>query len=146
MVEELEEGEIEDFLSKGWIKAWCAVEVMAVSKRLVEESLKKHIGKLKKEEGIKVYGENYDSIEEVEEPPKNVDQAYSQVVELEFMASSLSSLVNLMFLYGPSAVEILEPEEIKLKMGEAQDMLNTIAGVMHQYASQGVGGIVLSPK
>ena len=46
--------------------------------------------------------------------------------------------------YGPSAIEILEPKNIKLELGEAQNVLAEIANLVHRFAQAGIGGVVIS--
>jgi hypothetical protein len=146
MDEYIDEEQIKKKIEEGWIRVWAAIEVMAVNKDVTKKALKKHLEKLKKEKGIHIFKEKFDKIEKVEHPPRNIKEAYSQVVEIEFIIDGIRNLVHFVFLYGPSAVEILEPSTIKSKIGEVQDMLNTIATIIHQYAARGVGGIVVSPK
>jgi hypothetical protein len=45
--------------------------------------------------------------------------------------------------YGPSAIEVYEPEKFVLNVGEAQSILNSIAFMMHTLAAAGAGGIVV---
>lgn len=139
------EGQIRDKIADGWIQARAFIEVMAVDEGTTEKSLKKHIDKIEKQDGIEIYKKDYDSVDEVDEPPGNVPQAYSQIAEIEFLVSSVKNLITFTFMYGPSSVEVLKPESVDLKMGELQDMANTIAALIHQYASQGAGGIITSP-
>jgi hypothetical protein len=142
----MDEEEMMKKISNGWIKASAFIEVMAVNEKTTESALKNHVEKIKAEDGIEVYKEDFDEPEKVENPPKKVDKAYSQIVEIEFLISSVKNLITFTFMYGPSSVEVIEPEEVELKMGELQDIANTIAALVHQYASQGAGGILTSPE
>ena len=72
-------------------------------------------------------------------------EAYSQVVELKLFAKDLPALVNTVILYGPSAIEIIGPNNKKVSAEEMQNLTNIVAGVVHQFAAAGVGGIVLTP-
>lgn len=141
----MEEAEIEDKIADGWIRARAFIEVMAVDEDTTSSALEKHIEKIKSQDGIEVYQEDLDEPEEVENPPEKVPQAFSQIAEIEFLISSVKNLITFTFLYGPSSVEVLEPEDIDLSMSELQDIANTTSALVHQYASQGAGGIVTSP-
>lgn len=139
----MEKHEIEEKIKEGWIKAWFAIEVMATSKELAEKSLKEHVEKLSKVNDIIVISKDFKETLKVENPPKNVKEAYSQVAEVTLLARDMLALIIAIVLYGPSAVEILEPIEKKIKLEEMQNIANFIAGLIHQFAIAGVGGIVI---
>jgi len=130
----------------GGLKVWVAIEALAVKKEVVEEALKNHITRIKNERHIKITKEDFKEALEVEKPIKKIEKAFSQVVEMEFEIDSFRNLVNFIIIYGPSALEIIEPDHLKIEIGEAQDILNSIASIMHQYASMGAGGMVISAK
>ncbi len=130
----------------GKIKVWVAIEALAVRKDVVESALKKHIDNLKREKNIQILKETFQETLKVDTPPQGAPEAYSQVVELEFIIDNLRNLVNFVIIYGPSALEILEPNKLTVDAGEAQDMLNSISALMHRYASLGAGGVVISAK
>ncbi len=129
-----------------WIEAWFAIEALAVDDKLVESSLKEHVEKLKKIKEVFVYHTDFKSTDKVKNPLRNVEEAYSQVVELKLFAKNLPVLINTIIVYGPSAIEILGPENKRIKVEEIQNVANIIAGVVHQFAAAGAGGIVLTPK
>ncbi len=56
------------------------------------------------------------------------------------------TLVNVVLVYGPSAIEILGPDKKEIPLEEIQNLTNLLAGVVHQFAAAGVGGIVISPE
>lgn len=141
----MDEDEIMEKMADGWIKVRAFIEVMASNEETADRALRGHIDKIKSQEGIKIYNEDYEDPEEVENPPGNIKQAFSEIAEIEFIVPSVKNLIKFTFLYGPSSVEVIEPEKTELKMGELQDIANTIAALVHQYASQGAGGIVTTP-
>jgi len=49
-------------------------------------------------------------------------------------------------LYGPSAIEVLSPPNKQVSAGEIQNIVNTLAGLLHQFAAAGAGGIVITPS
>lgn len=139
----MENYEIEQKIKEGWIKAWFAIEVMATSKDLAEKSLINHIEKLSKVKDIIVIKKDFKDVKKVDNPPKNVKEAYSQVAEVTLLARDLLALIVAIVLYAPSAVEIFEPFEKKIKIEEMQNIANFIASLIHQFASAGVGGVVI---
>lgn len=132
--------------SKGWIKAWFAIELMAVSQEITEKSLKEHIDHIESLKDAFVFEKDFKPVEKLENPPKGVAEAHSQVVELKLFIKDLPTLINIVMAFGPSAVEILEPKEMKIRIEEIQSISNMVASMMHQFASAGVGGIVFTPQ
>ena len=86
-------------------------------------------------------------MEEIEAGPefkaRNINTLFSQICEITFMINSYEKLTEIVIMYGPTAVEILAPEKITLDMREAQNSLVLIADMMHKFAAQGIGGIVI---
>lgn len=133
-------------VQEGWIHVNSMIEVMAAKKDVVEASLKEHLGRIEAEKGILIVKKTFSTVEKVENPPRNVPEAYSQFVEMELLVRNMSMLVYYVFTFGPAAIEVLAPNEIKIKQGEAQDIANALASLIHQFASQGAGGVVISKK
>ncbi len=142
----MHEEEAAEKVEKGWIRARAFIEVMAIKEEAAEKALKNHVNKIGKEEGIEIYKKDFDEPEFVENPPtQKASEAYSQIVEIEFVVSSVKNLMTFSMLYGPSSVEVIEPDSLEIKVDELQDMANSAAALIHQYASQGAGGMVTSP-
>ena len=146
MVINMHESEIKEKVKKGWIRCWSMIEVMATTKELTETSLKNHLKKLKKEKGIHIYKETFETAEKVKSPFKNIKEAYSQVVEIEFITENFKNLIDFVILYGPSTIEILEPKKIETDIGDAQEILNRLSTLLHNLAAAGIGGMLISPK
>ena len=140
----MEEREVREKIQKGWIlsKAW--FDVLAVSKEAAEESLKKHIEKLKKLENCIVVKEDYKETLEVEKPLPNVEKGFSKAVEIEILTKDIETLLYVTIFFAPSAVEVLEPESLKISSGSIQTIMNTVADLIHRFAAQGVGGVVIA--
>ena len=137
---------IKELSKKKWMKVSLIFEVLGTTREIVEKSLKEHIEKLEKIKTIFLYKKDFSKIEEVEKPMKNVEKAYSQIVETEAMVKDIRTLIIITISYGPSSIEILEPKKIEISAGEIQDVSNMIAGIIHKFAAAGVGGIVATPK
>ena len=142
-----EEFDEEELLDKGYLKVWTLFEVQSNSRDATKGALKKHTSAIKKNYGINIIEENTTNIEEIEAGPefkaRNINTLFSQVCEITFMINSYEKLTEMIIMYGPTAVEILAPEKITLDMREAQNSLVLIADMMHKFASQGIGGIVI---
>ena len=136
--------QVQKKLKDGWIKSWMMIEVLAVSREAAQESLKNHIERMKKEDKTYIIKEDFQDIKEIENPMKDVDKGFSQVVELELLTQNYEKLMFLTLNYGPSALEILEPDKIKMDLGEAQGILNSISDMIHRFAAAGLGGVVIN--
>lgn len=135
---------VEKRMKDGWIKVAMMVEAMAISKDAVESALKKHLDKMGKEKDVILYHSEFKSTEEVEKPLPNVPKGFSQVVDVELAVENFEKLVYMVYTYGPSSTEILQPEKLRMDMGEAQNILNTIATMVHRFAALGGGGLLVT--
>jgi hypothetical protein len=142
--------EIKDEIKKKrkdeWIETWFSIEAMAAKKEVVEESLNTHIEKLKKVKEAFVFEVQFSETTKVDNPMKGIVEAYSQIVNVKLFVKNLFSLMNIVMVYGPSSIEIMGPDTKKVDMSEMQNIVNNVAGIVHQFAAAGVGGIVITPK
>jgi hypothetical protein len=142
--------EIKDEIKKkrkdGWIETWFSIEALGTNKEVVETSLNTHIEKLKKVKEAFVYEAKFSDIARVENPMKNVKEAYSQIVNVKLFIKNVFALINISMVYGPSSIEIIGPHNKSIDMSELQNIANSVAGIVHQFAAAGVGGIVITPK
>jgi len=136
--------EIKEKIQKGWIHSKMWFEVLATTKEVAEESLKNHIKKLRKMENCIVIKENFEEVIEIEKPLPRVEKAYSSVAEIEVLTKDVETLLSITIFFAPSAVEVLEPESLKITAGSVQTIMNTVADLLHRFASQGIGGVVIT--
>jgi len=107
------------------ILARIIIEILGKPKDYVEKTLKVVVDKIKETKGIKL--ENY----EFEKPKKVEGDVFSSFVELELWVNDISVLLGLCFDYMPSSIEILEPQEIRLKANNLSDFLNDLLANLH---------------
>ena len=138
------EDRVKKKMKEGWIKVGMMIEAMAISKDAAGSALKKHVEKMDNEKDIIIYKKEFKGVEEVEKPLPNIPKGFSQVVDIELVVENFDKLVYLVITYGPAATEIIEPENIKIGMGEAQGILNTLAALIHRFAALGAGGMIVS--
>jgi len=129
-----------------WFDVWFAIEALGVNKDIVESSMKNHINNLTSVKDALVYETKFSDIIHVEKPLKGVDEGFSQVVEIKFFAKDLTTLLSIVMTYGPSAIEIMGPNKKDISISEVQNISNIVAGIVHQFAAAGIGGIVITPK
>ncbi len=138
----IEKERADEKVAAGWLRAWMAFEALAVNKEVVEASLSELVGRLDKDERVRVYRKEQAETKEVLNPIQGIEKAYSQVCDVELISKSLDNLIGIVTEYGPSAIELLEPSSFEMKSGEAQNILNNVSELLHRFASAGVGGMV----
>ena len=131
---------------EGRIKALMLIEVLAVNEDAAKSSLKDLVDRLGGEKGVEVTKTDFKEIQKVENPMPNIKEAFSQVVEIELVAKTYETLVDIVINYGPSSIEILEPSSLKIGVGEAQAILNEISDIIHRFAAAGIGGLVITER
>jgi len=130
-------------VSEGWLRVWFAFEALAVNEDVTKKSLENLIDKIEADARVKIYRKDFSPAKKVENPIQGIKEGWSVVCEVEFVAKKFDDLVHVVMEYGPSAVEILEPKEMKLGVGECQNILNGVSDMMHRFATAGVGGMVV---
>ena len=146
MAENLNEEDVKKRVKDGWIKSWMMIEVMAASEEAARSALEKHVEAMGKEDKTIINKKDFKDIKKVENPlPRNpeIKEAYSNIAEIEILTQNFDRLVYLVMNYGPSAIEILEPEKLSMDAGEAQGILTSIGMLLHKFAAVGVGGVVV---
>jgi len=138
------EEQVKSRIKSGWIRVGMMIEALAISCNAAESALKKHVEKMEKEKGIIVYKKDFRGTQEVKKPLPNIEKGYSEVVDVEIIAENFDKLVQIVLNYGPSAIEIIEPKNIKMDAGEAQGVLNSLASMIHTFAAMGAGGMLVS--
>jgi hypothetical protein len=138
----ISEDETNEKINQGWIKTGMFFEVLAVNEDATRKALDSLMNKLEKDERVKMFKKQFSDLKEVEKPLKDVEKGYSLTCEISLISKSLDNLVQVVTEYGPSAIEIFEPKKLEIGMGEAQNILNTVSMIMHQFAAAGMGGIV----
>lgn len=138
--------EVRDRIEKGWIKSRMWFEVLAVEKKLTEDTLKAHIEKVRKNDDTILLNERFEETKRVENPMKNVAEAFSQAVETELLTKNIETLLSVVVFFGPSAVEVIEPAKLTIGLESVQVIMNSVADLIHRYAALGTGGVVISAK
>ena len=125
------------------IRAWLAFDVVASSRDVAESSLRKHVSKMLSLPAVREVETKYHEPEETEFHGK---KAFSAAAETTVEISSFKDLVNIIMVYGPSAIEIMGPEKVELPLSDMQDICNVVSGMMHRFAAAGLGGLVINAE
>jgi len=104
------------------IKGTMYLEAQGNHKKLVENSLRRMVEDLKKEAGAKVSKESFEKV--LEE-----GQDFSATAEVEAEFDDLGSYIKAVTKYGPSALEISEPEKLVISSKEFLDVLSQVIAI-----------------
>lgn len=135
-------------LSNGWIKAWLVFDTQAVEKKTLEGLLSNLLNKLKIIKEVEVVSDSLTEPELIEPvqrfKDKGIKEVFSQVLEVELFSKDFETLFYVVLTFGPTALEVLAPKELKVDMRQMQNTLVLVSELMHKYAAAGVGGVMLT--
>ena len=134
--------EADERVGKGWLRANMIFQVIAIHEEATKKALEEHVQNLDHDKRIKLYKKKFEDVLRLDNPEGQIKQAFSQICEITSVAKNFDELVQIMIEYGPSSVELLEPQNVKIPAGEAQSILNTISEIMHKFAAAGLGGMI----
>lgn len=126
------------------VELWMVFEAVGPEKEGVESSLDEHVEMLKKEEkGVEVLDIERDEATEMEDPHPSLDKGYSQVVEMNVEMEDFQKAIESVINYGPTYVQFKGPDNYEMNLSESQNVLQSVANTMHQYANMGTGGVLI---
>lgn len=126
------------------VKLWMVFEAVAPTKEGVEGSLDGHLEKLGNEPEVEIVESNIDDVEKVENPHPDLDEGYSKVAETVVEVSSFEEAIAITVNYGPTYIQMEEPDVYELSLKEGQEALQDVADIMRKYAEMGAGGMLVS--
>lgn len=135
--------EADEKVKEGWLRAWLVFEVLAIDEKVAKDSLESLVNKLENDKRVMLYKKQFSDSKKLEKPLGAIKEGFSIVCEIEFVTKNFDKLIQTVLEYGPSAAELLEPKELKILGSEAQGILNSIAQMMHSFATAGIGGMVV---
>ncbi len=141
MAEDIEK-EAKKKLKDGWIKSLMYFEALGANETFTKEALDQHLEKINKLPNVLVYKKQLSEVKKSEKPFKG-QTVYSCIANVELLTVNYETLFYITINFGPASVEIIEPQTIKLDLWQAQGVLNSVSEMMHKFAAQGAGGIVL---
>ncbi|MBR9679421.1 MAG: hypothetical protein GOU99_00010 [Candidatus Altiarchaeota archaeon] len=110
------------------IKARFIIEAQGQPKSFVKNSLKQLIEKIKGVQGVEVYDEHWEDVE------KQESGLLSGLVDIGISSVDAETFFAIMLAFGPSAIILEEPAELKISMGQMQNITNDIIEVLHAFA------------
>ncbi len=117
---------IKEKLTRGWIQVNFIFEVIGKPADYVEESLKNLLDVLEKEKNAIV-------IKREQRPSEVYEETlFSTFAEVTILIENLRRFMNIVFDYMPSSIEIVEPQEIKVKYADLNLVMNELANNLHR--------------
>lgn len=124
--------DIEKYLREGSILARIFIEVQGNDKDACHKALDRTIfDSLVNEDSVTLLNVKF---YELEKDEKN--EFFSGVVEVKLLLRDFRWFVSVVMRYGPSAMEIIEPNSVKLNMEEMQSILADVSELSQTFSSQ----------
>ncbi len=120
---------IKEELGKGKLHVMIIIEILGRPANFVEQALSFVVSGLEKEQNIEIIGKQIHKPKEVE---KGKIKLFSAFAEIEIIAENMKKVVELIFDYMPSSVEIMGGN-ITIDITEANTLLNDLTARLHKY-------------
>lgn len=117
---------IKEKIEKGAVHAIFVIEMAGRPPEHVSQALETIVDAFGKQKGVEMI------MKKIHEP-KPIEKLFSCFAEIEFICDDFARLLNLIFYFMPSSIEIVEPENIKLTAADANNIANDISTRLHQY-------------
>ncbi len=118
--------EIKEKIEKGAVHAIFIIEMAGRPAEHVEKTLKDFVEVFSKQKEVEI-------LDKVFHEPHPVENLFSCFVEIEFITENVTRLLNLVFEFMPSSVEIIEPETLRMSVADANALANDLSTRLHQY-------------
>ncbi|MBT3690729.1 hypothetical protein HOG16_00615 [Candidatus Woesearchaeota archaeon] len=120
------------------IKINTIIEIAGAPEEHVKETIDKMMGILKKNEKIEIIKQEVappkkNEVAHPNDPKQKVD-VFSSFAELELDFPTLDELIQFCFVFMPSSIEVIEPQEIKVKQKDLENPLNDLLAKLHNQA------------
>ena len=111
---------------EGWINCTIIIEILGKPADYIDKVIREVVEAIENKQGVEVVSKNFHE-------PVESKKLFSTFSEVEFRVNSLGKLVEIIFEYMPSNVEILSPNEIKMPLTETNEFINILAAKLHGY-------------
>ena len=128
-----EELDVEKMVKEGGVLARLFLEVQGNDKDAAQEALESTVFKqMAAETQVKLLeAKMFDIL-----PDEEKKESFSGVVEVKVVAVDFRWFVNYIMRYGPSAVEIMQPEEVTLKGDEMHSLVSDVSEIVQTYSTR----------
>ena len=108
------------------------IEVAGKPKEHIENTLRMVIKNIKEEKNIRLKQGDLYKAKEIEITTEQKGQFWSTFAELELYFRNVQTLIAFCFVYMPSSVEILEPQDMRFQLKEFSDLLTELLAKLHE--------------
>ena len=122
----MKEKEIMEKVDEGHVLAKAIIEVLGRPKEHVEETMKLVIDKTKKLEDVEIVKKKIHEIQEQE------GSLFSTFTEMEILTKNMNVLFSFCLDFMPSSIDILEPVQHDLEVGDLNALLNDFLATLHK--------------
>jgi predicted transcriptional regulator len=120
----MEQIEIDEKVSEGFIHARIIVEILGKPKDHVVNTLKEYIDRITKSKEIFLLK---NTIAEAKEQ----DNMFSSFADIEILIKGVSNLIGFCFDYMPSSIEVIAPEKMIFNNGTVSSFINDLQAKLH---------------
>jgi hypothetical protein len=124
------------YVKDGWISSRLFIEVQSNDSAAAESALKRVVfdGLAGEKSAKLLYAKLYDIRKDKGEG--KASDVFSGVVEVKLLVRDFRWFVSIVIRYGPSAIEITEPEKVTLTLDEMQSLLVDVSEFAQSYSSR----------
>ena len=125
---------VEEILGEGGVLSKFFLEVQGNDKELAKKALDNTIfDNLLKEPKASLLEVRMFDLEKYHEKKKDY---FSGVAEIKLISDDFPSFVNIVMRYGPTAIEILHPQEVKLDYEQMHTLVSGVSAMTQVYANK----------
>lgn len=129
-----EELDISALVDEGGIHSRVYIEVQGNDQEACQKALERTIFEsLAREQSVKLLLVRFYALEKDQVKGESF---FSGVVEVELLSRDFRWFVNVIMRYGPSAIEIIEPEKVKLELDEMQALIADVSELSQMFSAQ----------
>lgn len=112
------------------IKAVLIFEMLGRPVEHLKNTLVQFVEKISQEDGVEILNKKIHEPKKIEEAKQEL---FTTFAETELSFKDMPSMFKIIFMYMPSHIEIIEPEEIKIKNFDLNILMTELARKLHQY-------------
>ncbi|MCX8194319.1 MAG: hypothetical protein N3G19_03095 [Candidatus Pacearchaeota archaeon] len=121
--------ELRDKIAKGWLHVHLIFEVLGKPPEHLEKALTILLERLEKEKGLEILSKQTHK----PKPVEKTENVFTSFAEVESLINGFSRLIEIIFDYMPSSIEITAPVNLNFKLEDANAFVNDLATRLHQY-------------
>jgi hypothetical protein len=127
-----EAADVDRLISEGCLHARMFMEVQGNDKEACQKALERTVfDSLVEEDRVTVLNVKFYELKQDDK-----EGFFSGVVEIDLLFRDFRWFVNVTMRYGPSAIELIEPHNVKLNLDEMQSILADVSELSQTFSSQ----------